>query len=173
MPAIAISGQLTPKDVKRLSSLTRSGTVGPTAVYYAGATASVISAGMALMAKAAFELAGFTPYWQWFLSALLAAMAGIVWYLIFTRWSYRHSHGRALETEVATEIELVDTGLVIRRGPVETRIQWDGIADVRDTRKHTLVTFVGADALIVPDSWFNGDKAALKTFQDRLKRAGN
>ena len=56
--SVKTSGLLTEKDVKRLARLTRGGTVGPTAVYYAGVTAPVISAGMALLTRTAFKSVG-------------------------------------------------------------------------------------------------------------------
>ncbi|MGB3625119.1 MAG: hypothetical protein WA989_04805, partial [Henriciella sp.] len=42
------SGRLRDKDIKRLVNKTRSSNIGPTALYYAGVTAPVISSGVAL-----------------------------------------------------------------------------------------------------------------------------
>ena len=50
-PDYRVSGQLRDKDTRRLVSETRSSSIGPTALYYAGVTAPVISAGMALVAR--------------------------------------------------------------------------------------------------------------------------
>ena len=72
---LRISGLLREKDVKRLTRLTRGGSVGPTTVYYAGVTAPIISASMAVMVREAMRLAGLSDYWQWFISALVAAFA--------------------------------------------------------------------------------------------------
>ncbi|WP_084395855.1 YcxB family protein [Henriciella aquimarina] len=161
-------GKLTDKDMKRLVNQTRSSNIGPTALYYAGVTAPVISAAMALMTRNALSTTPVSSYWTWFLSSLCAAMAGIVWYLIFVRWSYRHHAGRASETGAETVIDLTQQGLQIRRGAVETRIAWAAVQTVRSRRSYTLITFDGADPLIVPDKWFAGDKAAALAFKTRL-----
>ncbi len=165
-----ISGLLSKKDLRRLTRMTREGTVGPTAVYYAGVTAPVISASVSLMVKNASAMVGFTPYWQWFVSALIAAFAGISWYLIFTRWSYRRSHGRGTETTLETEFSLLDDVLKVRRGGIETRIAWASVTAVNARRGYTSVRIEGADALIIPDTWFEGDRAARKSFVETLKQ---
>ncbi len=164
---LSISGALTKRDAKRLTNAIRGSTVGPTTLYYAGVTAPVIGAGMALVAQAAFNQIGFTPYWTTMTSAIIAAMAGIVWYLIFMRWSYRHRHGRAGEMDAVTEVELEDDSLVVRRGKVETRIDWDAIDEIKSTRSYTLVRFDGADPLMLPHDWF-GEKTACEIFMRRL-----
>mgnify|MGYP003632524087 CR=1 FL=1 len=128
---LSISGLLREKDVKRLTRLTRGGSVGPTAVYYAGVTAPIISASMAVMVREAVRLVGLSPYWQWFISALVAAFAGIAWYLIFIRWSYRHKHGRGTEMTLSTDITLADDQVIVRRGGIETRIDWSCISSVQ------------------------------------------
>lgn len=164
-----ISGRLTERDVKRLTRLTRGATVGPTVVYYAGVTAPIISAAMAMMVREAVRMAGLSDYWQWFISALIAAFAGITWYLIFIRWSYRHSHGRGTEMALDTEVKLTDAGLVVQRGDIETRIGWAGVEEIKSTRNYTSVQVRGADALIIPNKWFAKDKAAQAAFVDYLK----
>ena len=163
--SVKTSGLLTEKDVKRLARLTRGGTVGPTAVYYAGVTAPVISAGMALLTRTAFKSVGMTDYWQWMLSALIAAFAGIAWYLIFIRWSYRHRYGRGTEMSIKTEITAGPEGLSVTRGEITTKIGWSAVESVEIAHGHTAITITGADALIIPDKWFAKDKAARKAFQ--------
>ena len=167
---LSISGQLNTPDLKRLVSATRSATVGPTALYYAGVTGPIISAGMALTSQKAFELAGMTSYWQWLLSAIIAAMSGIVWYLIFMRWSYRHQHGRARELSTETTLMLADKWLGIRQGRVETRLDWSTLIDAETSRTYTLLRFDGADPVILPHRWFHDDKAALDAFLSRLRQ---
>lgn len=167
---ISISGELSQKDVKRLTNAVRGSTVGPTTLYYAGVTAPVIGAGMALLTAAAFKLTSMSAYWQTMSSAIIAAMAGIVWYLIFMRWAYRHRHGRANETEQNSDIALTDEYISVRRGCVETRIDWAAMIEVKSTGRYTLVRFDGADPLIVPNKWFGNDKAALEAFQARLQK---
>jgi len=164
-----ISGLLREKDVKRLTRLTRGGSVGPTAVYYAGVTAPIISASMAVMFREAMRLVGLSPYWQWFISAFVAAFAGIAWYLIFIRWSYRHKHGRGTEMTLSTDITLADDQIIVRRGGIETRIDWSCISAVKTERRHIAVLVNGADSLIIPDAWFGKDKSARAAFVSRLQ----
>lgn len=146
-----ISGLLGEKDQKRLIRLSRRGAVGPTAIYYAGVTAPIISASMSVMMRNATEMAGLSPYWQWFLSALVAAFAGISWYLIFIRWSYRSPVDVFGASPLETEISVMDEYLKVRRGGIETRIDWTSVAAVKSSRGFTSVQIQGADALIIPD----------------------
>lgn len=162
-----ISGALKKRDARRLTNAIRGSTVGPTTLYYAGVTAPIIGAGMALLSQSALEAISFSPYWTVMLSALLAAIAGIVWYLIFMRWSYRHQHGRGAEMEQVTEVELSEDDLIIRRGLVTTRIDWDAIDEIKSTRSYTIVQFDGADPLMLPHDWF-GEKTACEIFMRRL-----
>ncbi|WP_018148539.1 YcxB family protein [Henriciella marina] len=168
-PTLSVSGAPTDRDIKRLVTKTRQSHIGPTALYYAGVTAPVISAGTAFVTRAMLADTGFTDYWILLISSLLAAMAGISWYLIFIRWSYRHDHGRATELDGETAIDLTPDGLHIRRGDVETRIAWRALRTVGESRRDTLITFRGADPLLVPDKWFGRDKQAAQAFRARLK----
>ncbi len=166
---VTASGLLTEKDVKRLTRLTRGGTVGPTAVYYAGVTAPVISAGMGLLTRTAFEHIGMSEYWQWLLSALIAAFAGITWYLIFIRWSYRHRYGRGTEMTIETNIKAGAEGITVRRGDISTNIGWSAVESIEITRGHMALTIDGADALIIPDKWFGQDKTARRAFHAAIQ----
>jgi len=170
---LTVSGALAPKDIKRLTSLTRASVVGPTATYYAGVTAPVISAAMAIFSKSAFQGAGFSDYWTFTLSALLAAVAGIVWYLIFMRWSYRHTVGRGRELSEPTHISACPEALSVRRGPIETRIGWEAVTSVHVKRGYIAVLAEGADALVIPDRWFGKDGDARKAFLERLSARGD
>ena len=165
--SLAISGTLTKRDARRLTSAIRTGTVGPTTLYYAGVTAPVIGASMALVSQATLENINFSTYWVTMISAIVAAMAGITWYLIFMRWAYRHHHGRASEMEQITEVRLSDEALIIRRDLVETRIDWEAINEIISKRSYTLVRFDGADPLMLPHDWF-GEKTACEIFMRRL-----
>lgn len=165
--SMVISGALKKRDAKRLTNAIRGSTVGPTTLYYAGVTAPVIGAGMALLVNTALERVEFSAYWTVMFSAILAAVAGIVWYLIFMRWAYRHQHGRGAEMEQVTEIKLSDEHLIVRRGLVTTLIDWDAIDEIKSTRSHTIVHFDGADPLMVPHDWF-GEKTACEIFMRRL-----
>ncbi|MEM1088370.1 MAG: YcxB family protein [Pseudomonadota bacterium] len=169
-PVLTVEGQLLEKDIRKLARALRTSVVGPTALYYAGVTAPIISAGMALVVKNALVTVGATPYWQLMLSAIIAAFAGIVWYLIFMRWSYRHKVGRGNELTAASKVLLEDEALVIVRGPIETRIARNAIKTVIEKRHFTIVDFDGVDPLIIPDRWFEKDKTARKAFLTQLKR---
>ncbi len=166
--SLKVSGLLNEKDVRRLTRLTRGGAVGPTAVYYAGVTAPIISASMSMMVREAMKNVGVSSYWQWFAASMVAALAGIVWYLVFIRWSYRHKLGRGTETTLETSISLSDEGLKVQRGPIQTVIGWDAVRQVKLSNNHTAVDIRGADALIIPNAWFDADKTARKTFQSQL-----
>ena len=166
---VSVAGLLTEKDVRKLTRLARGGTVGPTAVYYAGLTAPIISASMSVVVRNTLEKVGASPYWQWLLAALVAAFAGIAWYLIFIRWSYRHTHGRGTETTLETEITLGDDQLIVRRGGIEIRAEWASVMRVSESRSHVTILLDGAGPLIVPASWFRRDKTARQAFLARLK----
>ncbi len=165
--SFAIRGSLSKRDAKRMTRAIRSGTVGPTTLYYAGVTAPVIGASMALVAQGALTHIEFSPYWVTMISAIIAAMAGITWYLIFMRWAYRHQHGRAAEMNQNTEVRLEDDLLIIRRDLVETRIDWEAISEIISKRSYTLVLIDGADPLMLPHDWF-GEKTACEIFMRRL-----
>ncbi|MEZ5986769.1 MAG: hypothetical protein R3B94_12550 [Hyphomonas sp.] len=166
---LSVAGLLTEKDVRKLTRLERGGTVGPTAVYYAGVTAPIISASMSVLMRRAMELVGASPYWQWLVAALVAAFAGIAWYLIFIRWSYRHTHGRGTETTLETRISLEEERLVIQRGGIETRVAWSSVSGVTSSGGHVTVRLDGAAPLIIPNTWFGKNKAARQAFLAHLK----
>ena len=166
---LSISGLLVERDVRKLTRLARGGTVGPTAVYYAGVTAPIISASMSVLMRRAMEMVGASPYWQWLVAALIAAFAGIAWYLIFIRWSYRHSHGRGDELTEETRVSLTERGLVVSRGGIETTAAWFCVDEVKASGNYIIVRLKGAAPLIIPNAWFSKDKAARQAFLTRLK----
>lgn len=168
MPA-PITGELRDKDLKRLVQETRDSVVGPTTTYYAGVTAPIIGASMAVVSSLSFKAAGMPTQWASLLAALTAAMAGIVWYLIFMRWSYRAKSGRGSEMGGPTTVRINETGLAIERGPVTQHIAWVALKEVRDRRSYTLLCFDGAEPLIIPNKWFGKDKHARESFQSFLK----
>lgn len=163
---LSVSGRLKSRDLKRLVRMSRSGTVGPTTLYYAGLTAPIISASVALLARQAADALGWDTYSQVMASATLAAFAGITWYAIFMRWSYRHRPGRGTEGSHETGIQASADGLIVRRGAVETRISWDGVRKVSSNKGHLAVFVEGADMLIIPDDWFGRDSARCAAFKD-------
>ena len=99
-------------------------------------------------------------------SANLAAFAGIAWYIIFMRWSYRHRPGRGTERTLETEVMAAVDCLIVRRGLVETRIEWAGIRKVDVSGGNIAVYIDGADTLIIPHEWFGGDSARRAAFTD-------
>ncbi len=167
-----VSGKLTEKEVRRVLSAKRASTIGPTTVYYAGVTAPIISAGMAIFSKTALQSAGLHVYWAYFASSLIAAFAGISWYLIFMRWATRDRVSRDGETEIVTEIELAGDVLTTRRGGVETRISGSAIAAVEEMRRHVHVSVTSGPDIVLPHRWFS-DEASRKAFvADILTLAG-
>lgn len=170
----SISGTLSKKDIRRLTRASRSGTVGPTTVYYAGVTAPIISAGVAVFSRRLLQDADFiNAYWLWFISAFIAATAGIAWYLIFMRWSYRNTHGRGDEISALTEIDITELALIVRRGHIKTMIAWQGIRELSTNGKHTALHIDNSDSIIIPHHWFGKDKAARKAFFEVLQDAVN
>jgi hypothetical protein len=164
--SLSVSGRLKSRDLKRLVRLSRSGTVGPTTLYYAGLTAPIISASVALLAKDVARSLDWDALSQLMVSANLAAFAGIAWYVIFMRWSYRHRPGRGTESHLDTAVLATSDALVVCRGAVETRIAWNGVHKVLSSNGHLAVFADGADMLIIPDDWFGRDSARCAAFKD-------
>jgi len=168
----SISGTLSKKDIRHLTRKSRSGTVGPTTVYYAGVTAPIISAGVAVFSRRLLQDANFiSAYWIWFISAFIAATAGIAWYLIFMRWSYRNTHGRGNEISASTEIDITDDALIVRRGHIKTVIAWQGVSELATNGKHTSLHIDNSDSILIPHHWFGKDKTARKAFLETLQDA--
>lgn len=161
---LTVTGRLQSRDLKQLVRVSRSGTIGPTALYYAGLTAPIISASVALLAKDVGRSMGWDTLLQILVSANLAAFAGIAWYLIFMRWSYRNRPGRGTELSLDTQVTATEDCLSVRRGPVETRIGWSGVRRVSSGPGHLAVFIEGADTLIIPHGWFADDPARQSAF---------
>jgi len=112
-------------------------------------------------------------YWVWFISAFIAATAGIAWYLIFMRWSYRNTHGRGDEVSALTEIDITEAGLIVRRGHIKTVIAWQGIDKLSTNSQHIALDIDNSDSLIIPHHWFGKNKAARQAFLEALQDAIN
>jgi hypothetical protein len=166
---LLVSGLLSERDLKRLTQLTRSSMIGPTALYYAGVTAPIISASMSVLVREVMRNAGLNVNLQYLIAALVAAMAGISWYLIFMRWSYRSNLGRGTELVEKTEVEISEAALMIRRGGIESRINWKNIEKIKTSGQATALIIRGADAVLIPHAWFEGEKAQQKAFLTALK----
>lgn len=161
----SVSGKLSKKDLKRLTGATRKGTVGPTTVYYAGVTAPIISAGVAVFARNLMQHANYiSPYWLFFISTIIAAFAGICWYLIFMRWSYRNKHGRSDEIDTEGRVDITDDALIVTRNHVTIQIAWAGIAEVQRKNNYVTILVESGNAILIPDHWFDEDSAARDSF---------
>ena len=170
-----VSGKLSEKEVKHVLNAKRGTTIGPTTIYYAGVTAPIISAGMAIFSKTALESAGLALPWAYLASSIIAAFAGISWYLIFMRWASRERLGRDGETELATQVELTELGLIMRRGAVETHIAEGAVAGIEELKRHVHVTIIGGPDIILPHHWFAGEdaRAAFVEAVETLAGRGN
>lgn len=166
----SVSGKLSKKDLKRLTGATRKGTVGPTTVYYAGVTAPIISSGVAIFVRNAFQNTSYiTPYWLFFISTLIAAFAGIAWYLIFMRWSYRSKHGRGDELTARSTVKITDKILILETDHVSTHIAWAGVESVQVKSAYTTIHVTGERTVFIPNHWFDGDKNAKANFLEILE----
>jgi len=163
-PTYSACGQLREKDIKRATKHLRRSEIGLTTFYYAGATAPIISSAMGFLARTTFTNANFTPYWTQLLGAIIAAMAGITWFLIFLRWTYSPGQGRGTELRDQSVVELTDENIVLKRGHVTTLIDWAAVVSVKSGKGFTTIEIDGADAIIVPSKWFD-DEDACREFQ--------
>lgn len=166
--AIELVGKLKRKELRSLAKKVRTGLVGPTSVYYAGVTAPAIAAGMATVVSAALTRANWHEMAVLQASSIVAAMAGISWYLIFMRWSYRHSYGRGTELEYDTHIRVDDSGVHWTRGAMSVSIRWDGISEVKNEAKYLRLCVTDGDDVILPNSWFD-KRRDKKAIYQRLK----
>lgn len=164
---LSIRGAMKRKELRKITRNMRSSILGPTAVYYAGVTAPAIAAGMATVAAAAFERAGWSDYWNFLISGIIASMAGISWYLIFMRLAYRHATGRSTETQEDTEFQADEVGLFWRRGAASTRVSWEGVTAIIPKRNFIHIRILDTGDFALPKSWFSSRKA-MKAFADQL-----
>lgn len=165
---LRLSGAIKKKELRSLTRKVRSGHVGPTSVYYAGVTAPAIAAGMATLVAASLNRAEMHEMVVFQASSIVAAMAGISWYLIFMRWSYRHDLGRGSELATETEVTADELGVYWSRGAMKTRIDWSGITDVRYERNFVRICVRDGDDVILPNSWFE-KRSDKKAAYHRLK----
>jgi len=167
--AVRIKGTITRKEMKSVTRHVRSGHVGPTSVYYAGVTAPAIAAGMASLVGASLTRAGLSDYWVLMASSLIAAMAGITWYLIFMRWSYRHDFGRSGEMSNDTMIEADESGVYWTRGNTRTMVHWQGISKVELSGGFIRLHVEDGDDFFMPKSWFESRKARRDMYHHLVK----
>jgi hypothetical protein len=166
---VEVSGRLSAPDLKRLSQLERSGSIGPTTVYYAGLTAPVIVSSIALVTAASLRNAGMGGLGQHILAGFIAALAGICWYLIFIRWSDSRRFSRAIEEQGEVSLRASHEGLELRRGHTLVHIAWAGVREIRETRRYILLLADGAGDVLVPGKWFGTDTGARQAFTDYIR----
>lgn len=162
-----VGGTISSRELRKITRRMRSSILGPTAIYYAGVTAPAIAAGVTTVAGSAFARAGWTDYWVILVSAIIASMAGISWYLIFMRLSYRHGAGRSSERIVDTVVEATSSGLSWQRGDVSSQINWAGISGIRPRKSFIQISVTDATDLILPLSWF-GSRDDMQTYAEKL-----
>ena len=150
-----VSGALSENETRELVKASRSGVVGPTALYYAGVTAPAISAAMAVFTSNALGRVGMAENWVNLCASIVAAMAGISWYLIFVRWSNRRKFGRNAELGDNIAIHISERGLTLKHANVETSIAWPGIERIQRDSKHTIVFVEHYRPILIPHTWFN------------------
>ena len=166
---VEISGQLSARDLKRLKRLARSGSIGPTTVYYAGLTAPFVVSSIALVTASALRNAGMGGMGQQILAGLIAALTGICWYLIFMRWADNRELSRTIEQQGGVSLRANEEGLELYRGHALIRIAWPGVRGIRETRQYVLLQADGAGYVLVPGKWFKGDIAARQAFTDYIR----
>lgn len=173
---VSLSGTLTEAEVQRAMERRRDGTISPMTVYYAGVTAPVISAAMALLSKTALQRAGLADIWAYLFSSIMAAFAGIAWYMIFMRWARRNRFGRGGETRIATRITLRREGFEVERGTVRIVVPADAIEAVNVRPDHLVIGVKGLSDVVVPRRWFESEAegaafaAQLSTLANEAKR---
>jgi len=122
-----------------------------------------------MFARDALVALELSTYWTLMVSSLMAAFAGIAWYLIFMRWSYRHTFGRGAELDQDTQIVLDDGAITLSRGQIEIRIGWPALHQVHEGRGYIAVYADGTDPIIIPHRWFGGDRDRRARFLNRLR----
>jgi len=164
--AYSIAGTFTEADLTRVVGASKSGLIGPTTLYYAGVCAPIISAAMALMTRTALNDIGYPTYYSTLLSAMVAAFAGLSWYLIFVRWSSRQSVGRGAELTAPTDITVDESGLILRRNGVEIRAPWRAIRFDQTKEQDPILRIDGAAPVITPAGWFasESERDAFTTY---------
>ena len=163
----ASSGVLKTKHLKTYISDQRRSFVGPTSVYYAGVTAPVISGGMATLVLAGLGQTSLGPMWSLLIAVNLACLAGVCWYLIFMRWSYRRGVSRDAETGEEVSVVLGDDTLVIERAGVRVSAHWSSISEVCVGKDYLAIRLPGTNDVVLPSDWFE-TREAFRAFAETL-----
>ncbi|MBB36400.1 MAG: hypothetical protein CME88_09655 [Hirschia sp.] len=158
---VEVSGQLRAKQLRKFANARRSRAMGPTTIYYAGVTAPAVSAGMGTIAYWTFDSIYWPAQWTLMGSTILAAMAGISWYIVFMRLGKRTGIGRNGELQDETRIIVDDSGVDVTRGHVRTLVGWNAVCDITISRKYIALIIDGANDILLPIEWFE-DEAAMK-----------
>ena len=152
--SVDVSGRLTPKQIKAFTRARRSEAMGPTAIYYAGLTAPGVSAGMASITYWSLASIDWPQQWAVLASTVLAAMAGISWYLVFMRLGGRTGFGRHGELHSDTRVIIGDAGVDVLRGEVRTLVGWKAVRDITISKRYIALILDGANDVLLPLEWF-------------------
>ncbi len=156
---VEVSGAIDVKQLRRFARKRRSRALGPTVIFYAGVTTPAISAGVAGLTHWGIADVGLSDFWSWYVTALLSAVSGIVWYMIFMRLGSRAAFGRGCETGAKTHVVIDEKGVQINRGHVQTWIDWTGVNDVTISSNYVALIVEDANDILLPVEWFDGRDA--------------
>ena len=158
---VDVSGQLSQKQLKAFAKARRNSSMGPTTIFYAGVTAPAVSAGVGSLTLVTLAQTGWGDQSAMLASSILAAMAGISWYLIFMRWGTRGGMGRDDELMDETRVIVDGCGVELIRGEVRTLIGWKAVEDITISTNYIALIIDGANDILLPMEWF-GSKDEMK-----------
>ncbi|WP_018997404.1 YcxB family protein [Hirschia maritima] len=158
---LSVSGYLSAKRLKKFINSRRHGGFGPTTIYYAGLVAPVISASAMNMFETFFNQQNLPPQTAYILSLICAAIAGLFWFLTFSRLAQRDKAERKSETTEQTHYRIDNSGIFVQRASVETKIGWPSIVDIRTTKHYIAFIVKGANDFFIPVDWFESHQNML------------
>lgn len=168
MNQISVSGQFSQRQLHDMSRHFQNRTIGLTTLYYAGVCAPVVTAGIHVYITHILQPAGFSGLTIALIASVFAALSGLVWFFIFTRWIGQADTGRSGD-KVDTEIILGDTGIILKKQHVETHINWLGLNGVSRLKDATVLKFTTHAPLCISDAWFNEDLKARAAFIEHCR----
>lgn len=157
--SVDVAGRLSSKQLKAFARARRTKAMGPTTIYYAGVTAPAVSAGMGSVTYWTLNAIAWPPQWSLIASAVLAAMAGISWYLVFMRLGGRTGVGRNGELADDTRVIVDDAGVDVLRGEIRTLVGWKAVRDITISKTYIALIIDGANDILIPMEWFGGPEA--------------
>lgn len=159
---VSAAGYISPKQLKKFISQRRTRGLGPTTIYYAGVVAPVISASTFTLFESFFIQQSVQPKWTHLFATLLAASAGLSWFLIFNRLAQRSSLGRDEEVSKNCDIKIDATGILVEREHIQNTIEWPAIVDIRTTKHYIAFIVEGANDFFIPSDWFNSREEMME-----------